>query len=201
MKALLLFLLSTAAWATSVTVPISVTVTDQNCQSWNINGTTITCTGSGPTPPPPGGWPPACASKSLDMPWSVSPKRYVPSDYGGFAPDDVLVIRIVPTNTTTSMTLVSGAEYQSSPSSRIWTLSPTPCDFTAQPTRGAYNLVGSNSITSYFTVGQTASNSGYYPQVAVNQPIYLNIKNAAGATCFSTGQCDLFADFRRPNTP
>jgi hypothetical protein len=155
--------------------------------------------------PPPGGGGGggtiACASKVIDVDWNA-PGRYLTADAGGFAPTDVLVVRFKTGSVpfTSAYARFSGAEYSSSPSARQVTLSPTPCDFTAQPSRGAYNLsaTGSNSITFYFSVGTTESSANYYPQLEVNKYYYLNIRNVPGSTCFGTGGCDMFIDFSKP---
>lgn len=202
MRAFLLLFCASLAQATSVTVPINVTVTDQNCTAWTVAGTSITCTSSGPTPPPPTDWPPACATKHLDVSWDMEPHRYLPEDYGGFEPNDVLVVRFK-TGTVaipSPSARFAAAEYGSSPSARLWTLSSTPCDFSSTgKARLAYNLTGTTSITAWFAVNV---NEGvvdqYYPQLAMNKYYYLNIKNKDGAACFSTGGCNIFVDFSRP---
>jgi hypothetical protein len=142
-----------------------------------------------------------CANKVLDVDWN-NEGRYFTYNAGGFAPTDVLVVRFktgsVPFGTASAK--LAGAEYGSSPSQRIWTLSATPCDFTSTgKARLAYNLSGSTTITAWFGVGLTEGVvDTYYPQLQVNKVYYLNIKNKDGAVCFTSGGCDMFIDFSKP---
>lgn len=156
---------------------------------------------TGPTAPtgptgPTAAWPPACATKWLAANWADFPHRYLPSDYGGFAPDDILVVRFTTGNVlfagTTKYAKISSAEWVSSPSWRIFNLADAPCVFPADT--GSYPT----SLTTYFQVG-TVENLKSSPKILLpNKTYYLNVKNAPNAQCRATGGCDLFFDFAKP---
>lgn len=143
-----------------------------------------------------GGWNGTCPGFDntiiLPMPW-VSPTRLYTRDYGGFGPNDIVVVRFTAgNNNSSSLAFISGAEYVDSPSSRIATLSSTPCDFSAQSTPGS--TMAGNSITSRFAVG-TGSGFGYYPVLTKGATYYLNVKNTPNSTCISQGgTCNMFFD-------
>jgi hypothetical protein len=140
----------------------------------------------------------ACASKVLDVDWNA-PGRYFTYNAGGFAPTDTFVVRFKAGSVPfTSLARFSGAEYGSSPSARIATLSPNPCDFSRQGSYGANILTPTNSLTFYFTVGTAENYTSYYPVLQTGKTYYINIQNAVGATCYTTGGCDMFIDFSKP---
>lgn len=126
----------------------------------------------------------------VTMNWA-SPSRLAPITMGA---NDIVIVQFTTGNvsTTTSLETLSGAEWSSPPSSRIATLSSTPCDFSAQTAPGA-NIGPSNSITAKFGLG-TGTGFSYYPVLNLNSTFYLNIKNAPSPTCASGGICDLFMD-------
>jgi len=140
----------------------------------------------------------ACASKVLDIDWNA-PGRYFTYNAGGFGTADTMVVRFKAGNTPfTSLARFSGAEYGSSPSARIATLSATPCDFSRQPSIGASILQPTNSITFYFTVGAVENSAAYYPVLQVGKTYYINIRNDTNPTCGASGGCDMFIDFWKP---
>jgi len=130
--------------------------------------------------------------KIIQMDWA-NPQRMYTTNAGGFGADDVIVVRFTTGNVSSDASLprLASAEYNSSPSSRDATLSSLMCDFAPQATPGA-TIIG-NSITAVFAIG-TGSGFGYYPVLQTNTTYYLNMKNSAGASCRSNGQCDMFID-------
>lgn len=143
-----------------------------------------------------GGWSGTCPgfanTRVINIPWG-NPVRVYTRDYGGFGVNDIIVAKMHVGNISTGSSLprLTAAEYQSSPSSRTAVLSATPCDLGPQPTPGATNI--GNSITAVFATG-TGSGYGYYPVLNLNTDYYLNMKNNTGATCTSTGLCDMFLE-------
>jgi hypothetical protein len=107
----------------------------------------------------------------------------------------VVVFTTGSVSTTSSLPRVAGAEYNSSPSTRIARLSSTPCDFTTQPVPGA-NIEG-NSVTATFAI-LPGSGFNYYPRLSTNTTYYVNVKNATSPTCEGSGVCDMFFDLIKP---
>jgi hypothetical protein len=92
-------------------------------------------------------------------------------------------------SSNTNLPNLTAVEYQSSPSSRIATLSALPCDWSTQSAPGA-NL-HNNTINAVFAVG-SGSGFGFYPVLNTNTTYYLNIKNDPGSSCVATsGPCDM----------
>jgi hypothetical protein len=112
-------------------------------------------------------------------------------------PSDAIVVKFTTGNVSSisSLPRITGAEYQSPPSSRIAVLSPTACDFGTQPMMGAYGE--GNSITMVFAVG-TGSGYGFYPVIPLNTTWYLNVKNSPNSTCTAGGVCEMFFDLLKP---
>lgn len=130
----------------------------------------------------------------VTMNWA-SPTR----QYATLGANDMAIVQFTTGNvsTTTSLVRIAGAEYNSSPSSRIATLSTTQCDFSTQSAPGA-NMIG-NSITASFAIG-TGTGYGYYPVLSTNTTYYLNVKNSPNSTCATTtsGVCNMFFDLLKP---
>lgn len=128
----------------------------------------------------------------LTMDWN-HPARLYTRDVGGFTPRGVVVVQFTTgsVSSTNMLPRIAAAEFSSSPSSRIATLSPTPCDFGPQAALGAAGE--GNSVTMVFALG-TGSGYGYYPVLQLNTTYYLNIKNSPNATCIANGVCDMFID-------
>lgn len=132
------------------------------------------------------------ATHIIPIPWGA-PQRKFTANFGGFGPNDAIVVKFTTGNTSTTGSLprMTAAEYNSSPSSRTAVLSATPCDFSTQSTPGATNI--GNSITATFALG-TGTGYGYYPVLSLNTEYYLNMKNNPGATCLSQPSCDMFIE-------
>lgn len=154
-----------------------------------------------PTPVPPpvasgfnGTCPGFDATRLIDMDWQAPQRRYT-SAYGGFGPNDVVVVRFTTGSVASGASLprLGAAEYNGSPYERIATLSDKPCDFGPQATAGA--RIEGKSITASFALGTGAYAWNYYPVLMNNSTYYLNMKNAPNSGC--SGACDMFIDLTK----
>lgn len=118
---------------------------------------------------------------------------------GHMGPNDMVLVQFTTGNvpTTTSLVTVSGAEWNSPPSSRVATLTTTPCNFSTQSPPGA-NIGPSTSVTSKFAITPGTGYS-YYPILNTNTTYYLNVKNVVSPTCAAgVGECGMFFDLLKP---
>jgi hypothetical protein len=153
------------------------------------------------TAPPPTGtaWNGTCSgfdnTRVMVMNWA-NPTRLLTSSYGGFGANDAVVVQFT-TGSVASNTLVTlaAAEYGSTPSYRIATLSTTPCDFSRQPDWGA-NSEG-NSVSLPFVV-ISGNTYGFYPKLKGNTTYYVNIKNGPNANCAANANCNMLIELSKP---
>jgi hypothetical protein len=120
--------------------------------------------------------------------WAV-PTRMFSGSFGG---NDAWVVPFTTGSGTAPGKLGSivGAEYLSSPSAKVATLSTTPCDFGA--TLGAYSTATGKTISLLFSVGGDPA-YGLYPVLQPSTTYYVNIKNVEPCEI-----CDMFLDFTKP---
>ena len=122
------------------------------------------------------------------MSWS-SPVR-TPSAMGS---NDAIVVRFTTgssSSTLGSLSSIGAAEWGSSPSWRIGTLSTVPCDFGGVGATVVARQEATSEITVSFTVGTQYK---AYPLLQTNTDYYLNIMNYTPSTCQSTGVCSMSA--------
>lgn len=175
-----------------------------------LNGTAVTCSGSPPPAvctPPQTGTPPNCVNPlppptgdcssfskviSLTMNWAAPQTAYS----SGMGPNDVVVLQFTTGLLTNPNQYgnVTGAEYQSEPSSRIFALSTKQCDFSNGLGAGAAGQ--SNTSTVNYSVG--SNGSGYYPALAPNTTYFFNVKNAPNSTCAGSGNCNMYYQLHKP---
>lgn len=129
--------------------------------------------------------------------WASPTRLYT----GHMGANDIAIVQFTTGSGSSSSSLpfIAGAEYNSPPSSRLGTLSASPCDFTTQTAAGA-NIGPSTSITARFAVG-SGTGYGYYPVLNTSTTYYLNVKNVANSTCASSGECGMFFDLVKNGTP
>ncbi len=154
------------------------------------------------TPPPSGsGFTGSCSGFSntrvLVENWA-NPVRLKTADYGGFGPNDIIVVQITTGSATSGSNLlrISGAEWQDAPYNRIAALSDMACDFTGNSLAQYWGTTSTNStsVTVPFTVNNP-NNFGFYPILNTNKTYYLNIKMAPNSGCTST--CNMFIDLSK----
>ena len=203
---MILSLLFSAALAQSFTInapPVPVQINGSSCVQAAPGAAVFNCTGSpGPGPGPgPSPGPNQCAgftkTLNLTMDWNA-PARLYTKDFGGMGPNDAVVVAFTTgsiTSPSNSLPRIVAAEWQSGPSTRIATLSPKPCDWTAQAWAGG--STSGATVTIPFTVGNTY-NYGYYMIVPLMTTYYYNIKNDASPGCASNGVCDMAVDLTKP---
>lgn len=188
-----LILLAILAWCgTALGANLTVQMPD-SCTPV-LTGVSVTCA-AGPTPIPP--IPPvsSCAgfatTHNMTMSWS-SPQTLTT----GMGPNDVVVVQMTTGATVNpnSYGNMTGAEYQSQPSQRVFALSIVPCDFGSGLGAGAAGT--SNTATVNFSLG--TNTSGYYPALLPNAIYYYNVKNASNSTCAATGVCGMFFQLHKP---
>lgn len=156
-----------------------------------------------PVPPiiPPSGVSCAGFNKTvvIKIDWnSGSDQRLFTSTEGAFGPNDAVVVEFTPGSIPTpnnNLARISAGEYGTNPSTRIATLSATPCDWSAQSTYGASS--SGTSVTVPFTVANP-NNYGYYPILNSNTAYFFNIKNDANSGCTASGACDIFVELVHP---
>ena len=192
------------ASAASLTVPLP-----EGCTPV-LSGTTVTCSGTPPPvvevcPPGTTGTPPHCVpipppitscegfanAIRLTMSWD----NPVPLYTGGMGPLDVAVVQFTtgPYENPNGYGNITGAEYQSQPSTRNGVLATAPCSFTPL-NMGAQSI--SNTSTVNFSVGQNVS--GYYPSLLPNTTYYFNVQQEKGSTCSADGNCSMYFQLHRP---
>jgi len=158
-------------------------------------------TTGGGVPGPPGGWGGVCPgftnTRVIPLSWT-NPVRQYTSSYGGFGVNDAVVVEFTTGNLSSSSSLphIVAVEFQSSPSSRIATLSKTPCDFGPQAMPGA--STEGYTVTMAFALG-TGYNWGYYPLLELNTKYYVNIKNNANPVCAANNNCNMSIDLLKSN--
>lgn len=171
----------------------------------SATGTTIVLNcSSSPTPPtPPTPTPPtpgviSCTGFSntvvTDLNWQNPTRQYSPMGI-----NTAVVVRFTTgsVSSTTSLPRIAGAEYNSSPSSRLARLSATPCDFSTGTPAGV-NIGPTNSVTAQFAISP-GSGYNFYGILNPNTTYYLNVKNSSNdVTCAGSGICDLFFDLIKP---
>lgn len=153
---------------------------------------------------PPGAWNGVCPgyanTRVLTLNWDA-PKRLYTVDFGGFGITDAIVVRFTTGGFSTggSLVSVSAAEYNGPPSTREAALSDLPCDFTdgLAGAGGAHSVASTNSVTFKFGLG-AGTGFGYYPVLDLGRTYYLNLRNAAGATCSINNACNMFVDLVKP---
>lgn len=173
---------------------------------------TLSCAGGGVTPPP---VTPQCPSPPGTGPCTTPPpasgacpgfNNTIQLVENWLQPDrlyaltmganDAVVVQITVGNQSTpnnSLARVVAAEYSGAPSTRIAVLSPSPCDWSAQPMLGASN--NGTTVSIPFAVG-TGANFGFYPIVPLNGTVYLNVKNDPGGSCIALGNCAMAIDLQ-----
>lgn len=128
------------------------------------------------------------ATHVIEESWT-SPVR-TPSAMGG---NDAIVVHFQTgsgSSTLGSLSSIGAAEWGSSPSWRIGTLSTVPCDFGGVGATVVARQEATSEITVSFTVGTQYK---AYPLLQTNTDYYLNIMNYTPSTCQSTGVCSMSA--------
>ena len=158
-----------------------------------LTGTTVSCQAVAPIPPVPPvtGCTGFATTHNLTMNWGAPTTLTT-----AMGPDDVVVVQMTTGQTVNPNAYgnITGAEYQSQPSQRVFALSITPCDFGSGLGAGAAGT--SNTATVNFSLG--TNSSGYYPALLPNATYYFNIKNATNSTCAATGNCGMFFQLHKP---
>jgi hypothetical protein len=134
----------------------------------------------------------------IDQSWAAPSRKFTTGAGSSFGSNDAVVVRF----TTGALTMpgkkgnITAAEYSTSPSARIATLSASACDFGNGIFPPASTQQG-NTITQYFSVGGSPV-SGYYPVLQPNTTYYLNIMNVTPSSCQLNGICDMYVDLTKP---
>ncbi len=147
----------------------------------------------------------------VDLPWGNG-QNVTTGALGGFAWNAVIAGRIVvPADAATGSLLgtMVVAEYQGPPTTRVISLSTTPCDFRdmtngapVDPQGGAHPMAWSfgNTASINFFVGP---GDGSHAALLPGQVYYLNVQNYSidlmGNSCTSMTKCDAVLNVSPPN--
>lgn len=134
-------------------------------------------------------------TRILTMDWN-NPQPLLTGSSGGLGPNDAVVVKFTtgPNVNPNQYGNITGAEYSSDPSTRQAALSTTMCDFGSSLGFGATST--SNTVTVNFSVG--SNSSGYYAALQPNTTYYYNVKQLAGSTCASSGNCNMYFQLHKP---
>jgi hypothetical protein len=134
-------------------------------------------------------------TRVIAIDWN-NPQPVLTAGVGGVGPNDAVIVQFTtgPGANPGQFGNITGAEYSSDPSTRVAALSTRQCDFGSTLGFGATST--SNTVTVNFSVG--ANSSGYYPALQPNTTYYYNVKQLAGSTCASSGNCNMYFQLHKP---
>jgi hypothetical protein len=139
----------------------------------------------------------------IDVTWPANGSLipYYTSQFGGFGPNDAVVMRFTASAAaaSTGAGVVKGVEFQSPPANRVGSLSTTPCDFTGGVQEAKCFGAMAKFDNSAPSLGLTQGTSTGSCKVALQPGVtyYLNLFNE-NRSCGSTA-CDMVLYFQKPS--